>query len=118
MQSNPIHEKEATFDERVDGLCRLIKGRVDWNNIIPTCIEVAREIEGLTKLKGTEKLALLQTTLRRALKDSDESSDEKERVLFIIDTVVPLAMQAAIMATKSPILGHVATACVGCWTKK
>lgn len=117
MQINPIREKEGILDARVDGLYRLIKGRIQWDNIIPTCIEVAKEIEGLTHLKGAEKLDLLQKTLRHALKESDESPEEKERILFVVDTVVPMAMQAAIMASKSPILGQVTTACIGCWTK-
>jgi len=117
MQINPIREKEGILDARVDGLYRIIKGRIQWDNIIPTCIEVAKEIEGLTHLKGAEKLDLLQKTLRHALKESDESPEEKERILFVVDTVVPLAMQAAIMASKSPILGQVTTACIGCWTK-
>ena len=118
MQSNPLHEKEAAMDARVDGLYKLLKGRIDFANIVPTCIEVAGEIEGMSGLKGGEKLELLQKVLRQALKESDKSAEEKESIMFVIETVVPIAVQAAIMASKSPIIAHVQTACVGCWTKK
>lgn len=106
------------MDARVDGLYKVLKGRIDFGNIVPTCIEIAGEIEGLSGIKGSEKLDLLQKVLRQALKDSKQSAEEKEKILFVIETVVPIAVQAAIMASKSPIIAHVQTACVGCWTKK
>jgi hypothetical protein len=118
MQTNPLHEQEAAMDTRVDGLYKLLKGRINFDNIVPTCIDVAGEIEAMGGLKGGEKLDLLQKVLRQALKDSQKSAEEKEKILFVIETVVPIAVQAAIMASKSPIVAHVQTACVGCWTKK
>ena len=114
MQANPLHEKEAAMDARVDGLYKLLKGRIDFENIVPTCIEIAGEIEGLSGIKGSEKLELLQKVLRQALKDSTMSAEEKEKSLFTIDTVVPIAVQAAIMASKSPIVAHVQTAVASC----
>jgi len=108
MQTNPM-----MLDAQVDGLYRLIKGRVNWDNLIPTCIEVARELEGMTHLRGPERLDLLLKTLKHALRESDKSAEEKERILFVIDTVVPLAMQAAILASKSPIVNQVVS---GCWS--
>ena len=101
------------LDARIDGLYRVVKGRINWDNLIPTCIEVARELEGMTHLRGAERLELLQKTLRHALKESDKCAEEKEKILFFIDTVVPIAMQAAILASKSPIVNKVATACWG-----
>ena len=113
MQTNPLHESDAQLDAQVDALYRTVKGRIDWDNLIPTCLELARELEGLTHLRGKERLELLQKTLRFALKDSDKTAEEKETILHTIDTVVPLAMQAAILSSKLPIAGQVAT----CWKK-
>lgn len=113
MQTNPLHETDAQLDAQVDALYRTIKGRIDWDNLIPICLELARELEGLTHLRGKERLELLQTTLRFALKDSDKSAEEKEQILHTIDTVVPVAMQAAVLATKLPIQLPVPT----CWKK-
>ena len=101
MQTNPLHGDE--LDAQVDALYRAIKGRIDWDNLIPTCLEVGRELEGMTHLRGKDRLDLLQRTLRFALKDSDTSATEKEQILHTIDTVVPIAMQAAILASKAPI---------------
>lgn len=113
MQTNPLHETDAQLDAQVDGLYRIVKGRIDWDNLIPTCLELARELEGLTHLRGKERLDLLQKTLRFALKDSDKSAEEKERILHTIDTVVPVAMQAATLASKVPIRFQVPH----CWKK-
>ena len=55
MQTNPM-----VLDAQVDGLYRLVKGRVNWDNLIPTCIEVARELENMTHLRGPERLDLLR----------------------------------------------------------
>jgi hypothetical protein len=38
-------------------------------------------------------------------------------VLVTIDTVVPIAMQAAILASKSPVLGQIQATCCA-WMKK
>ena len=112
MQTNPLHADDV-LDAQVDALYRSIKGRIDWDNLIPTCIELGRELEGLTHLRGRERLELLQKTLRFALKDSNKSAEEKEQILHTIDTVVPMVMQAAILSSKIPIAGQVMT----CWKK-
>lgn len=114
MQTNPLHETDAQMDAQVDALYRTIQGRIDWDNLIPICIELARELEGLTHLRGRDRLELLQKTLRFALKDSDKSVVDKEQVLHTIDTVVPMAMQAATLASKVPIAAHVLSCC---WKK-
>lgn len=113
MQTNPLHESDAQLDAQVDALYRVVKGRIDWDNLIPTCMEIARETEGITHLRGKERLELLQKTLRFALKDSPKSATEKEQILHTIDTVVPVAMQAAMLASKMPIHIPVPT----CWKK-
>jgi hypothetical protein len=114
MQTNPLHEVDAQMDAQVDALYRTVKGRIDWDNLIPTCMELGRELEGLTHLRGKERLDLLLKTLRFALKESDKSAEEKEQILHTIDTVVPMVMQAATMASKVPIVGQ-ALSC--CWKK-
>lgn len=106
------------IDGRVDAMYRVVKGRISFENVIPTCIEVAGEIEQLTHLRGPQKLDLLQKVLRVALKDSDLAAEKKEDVLLFIDSILPVVMQAAILASKSPIGVHVQRACVSCWTKK
>lgn len=91
------------LDVRVDGLYRLVKGRINWDNLVPTVLEVARELQQFPGLKGPEKLDVLLKTLKFALKDSSLSAEEKEKVLYTIDTVVPLVVAAAKMASKFPI---------------
>ena len=114
MQPNPLHEKEAALDARVDGIYRVLKGRISLDSLIPSCIEIAQEIESIGGIGGKEKLDILQQVIRQAVKESDKSAEEKERILQIVDTVVPLVVQAAIIASKSPIIGHVQAAVVGC----
>ena len=118
MQANPLHEKEAVVDAQVDGIYRVLKGRINMDNLIPSCIEVAKEIENIGHLRGKEKLELLQMVLRQAVKESGKDEDDKQKILIVIDTVVPLVVQAAILASKSPIVAKVQSACVGCcWAK-
>lgn len=102
------------LDTRVDGLYRLVKGRVDWDNIIPTCLEVAQELEQMHELKGAQRLELLQKTMRFALREAELPKEKKEHISFFINTVLPIAMQAAILASKVPIKS-IAQSC--CWKK-
>jgi hypothetical protein len=106
------------MDPRVDGIYRLVRGRINFDTIVPTCIEVAREIEQIEGMKGKEKLSLLQDVLRTHVRHSRISISEKEQLLFVIDTVVPVVVQAAIFASKNPIVKQIQASCVGCWTKK
>jgi hypothetical protein len=91
------------LDVRVDGLYRLVKGRINWDNLVPTVLEVARELQQFPGLKGAEKLDILLKTLKFALKDSSLGAEEREKTLYVIDTVVPLVVAAAKMASKFPI---------------
>jgi hypothetical protein len=118
MQPNPLYERESALDAQVDGIYRVLKGRISVDNLIPSCIEVAQEIENLGQLKGKEKLELLQKVFRYALKESDKPLEEKEQILHVIDTIVPLVVQAAILASKSPIVAHVKEAIVTCCVPK
>jgi hypothetical protein len=74
-------------------------------------------VEGFTGLKGPQKLEVLQNVLRMAVRDSNKSPQEKESIRSVIDTIIPIAVQAAILASKSPIVAQVQATCVGCWTK-
>jgi hypothetical protein len=108
---NPLHE----LDPNVNSLYSAFKGRINWDNLIPTCMDMAKELEAMTHLTGPQRLELLQKTLRYALRDSDKSPEEKEGLLHFIDTVVPIAMQAAILASKIPIK-QIQSVC--CWKTK
>jgi hypothetical protein len=116
---NPMYAEE---DARIDAVFRVINGKINWDNLVPTLLEAAAELETMPGLKGSEKLDILQKALKHALKLSDKSAEEKESILHTIDTVVPIVMQAAMMSSKSPIVGaaiaQVEAVCVGCWTKK
>lgn len=115
MQSNPLRSVE---DPRVNAIYSIVKGRISLLSIVPTCIEVAQEVEQLSGLKGAQKLALLQDVLRLAVAESKQTSVVKEELLHTIDTIVPIVVQAAILASKSPILKKVQETCIGCfWTK-
>lgn len=120
MQTNPIRSEElATLDARIDTVYGAIKGGISWDNLVPTLLTAARVLEAYPELKGAQKLDILQKTLKHALKDSGLPAVEKERILHTIETVVPIVMQAAILASKSPILNaamaKAQTVCCAWW---
>lgn len=118
MQTNPLRP-DAAEDPRTDAIFRVIQGHVNWENIVPTLMEAASEVEAMPGLKGREKLELLQEALRHAVKVSGKPAEEKEQLLHTIETVVPIVMQGIILASKTPIMSAVVRqVCVGCWTKK
>jgi hypothetical protein len=110
MQSNPLHATKDT-------VYKALKGKLDLNNLVGSTIQVAKEIEQIANLKGKEKLELLQSILRICIHDSDKSPEEKEALYFTVDRVVPVVVEAAILASKSPIIKQVQAVCCGCWTK-
>ena len=132
MQTNPLHqckcaegeckcpsfEKDTAMDARVDGIYRVLKGKINLDSIVPTCIEVAKEIESLGNIPGKEKLDLLQKVIRQAVKDSDKTPEEKQQILSTIETVVPMVVQAAIIASKHPVAAQVQEALVTCCMPK
>ncbi len=115
MQLNPLRSVE---DPRVNAIYSLVRGRISLLTIVPTCIEVAQEIEQMSELKGPQKLALLQDVLRMAVAESKHTPEVKEELLHSIETLVPIVVQAAILASKSPILKKVQETCVGCFWMK
>jgi hypothetical protein len=110
MQSNPLHATK-------DAVYKALKGKMDLNNLVGSTIQIAKEIEQIANLKGKEKLELLQSILRISIHDSDKSLEEKEALYFTVDRVVPVIIEAAILASKSPIIKQVQAVCCGCWTK-
>jgi len=132
MQTNPLHEckcaegeckcpsfeKDTAMDARVDGIYRVLKGKINLDSIVPTCIEVAQEIENMGNIPGKEKLELLQKVIRQAVKDSDKTPEEKQQILSTVDTVVPMVVQAAIIASKHPVAAQVQEALVTCCMPK
>jgi hypothetical protein len=110
MQSNPLHATK-------DAVYNTLKGKMDLNNLVGSTIQIAKEIEQIANLKGKEKLELLQSILRICIHDSDKSPEEKEALYFTVDRVVPVIIEAAILASKSPIIKQVQAVCCGCWTK-
>lgn len=115
--TNPMFEKQAELDAQIDGLYKVVKGRIDWKNPIPVCLELAQELENMTQLKGGQRLELLQKTLKFALTDSDCTLDEEEKkiALAFIESALPVVMSAVIMASKSPIVAHVQSTCCPCF---
>lgn len=114
--SNPMFEKQAQLDAQIDGLYKIVKGRIEWNNPIPACLEVARELENMTHLKGHQRLELLQKTMRFAANDADSGLDDetKKIALVFVDDALPIVMNAVILASKSPIVSQVQSACWSC----
>jgi hypothetical protein len=107
------------MDPRVDAIYRLVKGRVNFTNIVATCVEIAQEIEQFGEIGGAEKLSILQEVLRAVVRERKISITEKEELLHRIDTLVPLVVGAAIFASKHPITKKLHATCVGCfWRKK
>jgi hypothetical protein len=104
---------DAVLDARIDSLYRLIKGRINWENLIPTVLDAARELQQFPELKGPEKLDILLKTLKFALKESSVPAEEKEKILHTIDTVIPIVIAAAKLASKFPIQRISSKKC--CW---
>lgn len=88
-------------------LYALVSKDLNWDNLIPTCLALGQAIENIGAMKGAEKLALLQETLRYALKQSSLAEDKKTEIAGIIDGVVPVIMTAAVSASKHPIVKNV-----------
>lgn len=106
------------MDPRADALYRALQGRIDFSNLVPTCLEIAQEIEQIQGMKGSEKLSLLQSVLRAAVRDSKISMTEKEERLHTIDTVVPFVAQAVVFASKNPLAKRIQAGCLACFSRK
>jgi hypothetical protein len=108
----------SEVDEHVKKLYNIVKDRVDWNDLVPTCIELAKEIENIGGLKGPEKLALLQDTMCYAIMACDLPKDKKHIALVFVKTIVPNVMKAVMIASKSPVLAQVGATCFSCFGVK
>lgn len=102
------------MDPRIDSVYKVIKGRINWDNLVPVCIEAAIEIQQFTELKGQQKLEILQHVLKQALRESNKTAIEKEQIIHYIDTVVPFVAQAAKLASRTPVVTY---AVKTCWKK-
>ncbi len=111
MPQNPMH---TAVDPRIQHIYGAVRGRIDLDRIVPSCIAIAQEVEQLTHLKGPQKLELLQNVLRLAVVESKLSGEKQEEIFAIIDTVIPIVMQAAILASKIPIKSIHATCSKKC----
>jgi hypothetical protein len=118
MQQNPMFEKDAMLDAQVDALYKTVKGKIDWSNPIPICLELAQELENMTQLKGAQRLDILQKTLKYAISDSDLEDDKKSLATVFVDNVLPVVMQAAVLASKSPIVAKIQSSCCPCFSRK
>ncbi len=94
---------KAQLDPRVDAVYKVLRGRINWDNLVPACVEAMFEIQQFTQLRGPQKLELLQAVMKQALRDSDKSLTEKEQILHSIDTIIPLVAQGVKLATKLKI---------------
>lgn len=107
----------SLLDARIDTIYRLLRGRIDWANLAPSLVEAAYALEQISDIRGSERLDILQRALKHALKEADMPAEEKERLLFVIDTIVPLMVQSAILASKTPIVSKALQAGCFCWKK-
>lgn len=114
----PNAVEAAIMPEKVDIYVRrlylIIKDRVNLQDLVPTAIELVREIEKISDIEGKEKLELLQDTLRYAVMASDLGADEKNVPLFIIKNVIPQVVRAMILGSKNPLVAKVGEEVVGC----
>jgi hypothetical protein len=91
----------------------LSSGLVFAQRIIPAALALAHQVEQMQGLPGPEKLQLVMTTLRYGVQKTTQlSAEDKQKLLGQIDFTIPLVIQAAILASKSPIMKKV-TGC--CW---
>ena len=114
----PAAIEAAIMPEKVDIYVRrlylIIKDRVNFQDLVPTAIELVREIEKIGDIGGNEKLELLQDTLRYAVMASDLGTDEKNVSLFIVKNVIPQVVRAMILGSKNPLAAKVGEEVVGC----
>lgn len=103
---------------RVRQLLTLFKGRIDFDNLVPTALALAQELENMgTQLRGPQKLEVLQAVLKEAVKESTLDTMKKEEIYYTIDTTIPLVVQVAKIASKNPIVNQAAASCLSCLKK-
>ncbi len=111
LQSFVVTEQTAMeLDPRVLNVYDRVKDRIEWKNLVPVCIFAVGEIEQYKELRGPQKLELLQTVLRHAVKQLDKDPLEKEEILHSIESIVPVIAQTAVHVEK-----HVQAIVTSCW---
>lgn len=96
----------------VEELYKVIGDKVDFENIVPMALTLCQRVEQIPNLTGKEKLELVMATLRYALRVAPIGIEQKRAVMEKLDTIVPLVIQAAILASKHPIT-HKLLGCCG-----
>jgi hypothetical protein len=96
----------------VEELYKVISDKVDFENIVPMAITLCQRVEQIPNLSGKEKLDLVMGTLRYALRVAPVGLEQKREIMEKLDTIVPLVIQAAILASKHPIV-HKLMGCCG-----
>jgi hypothetical protein len=102
---------------RTQQLFALVKGNIDWSNPIPACLTIAQELERITTLKGPQKLKVLQDALKFGLSETNLDADKKKEILGFVENTLPQVMQAAILASKHPVVNQAISACFTCLKK-
>lgn len=102
---------------RIQQLFALVKNNIDWNNPIPACLTIAQELEKITTLKGPQKLKVLQDALKFGLSETNLDADKKKEIIGFVETTLPQVMQAAILASKHPVVNQALSACFTCLKK-
>jgi hypothetical protein len=102
---------------RIQQLFALVKNKIDWSNPIPACLIIAGELEKVTTLKGPQKLKMLQDVLKFGLLETSIDHETKKTVLGFIENTLPQVMQAAVLASKHPIVNQALSACFTCLKK-
>lgn len=92
---------EEPVDARIEEiLTALDLQKVDWSNPLKDALKIGQHIETLKELKGTDKLVLLQSTLRVLLSRSGISQEEQTVARRFVDDVLPLVISAAVLVSK------------------
>lgn len=104
-------------EAHIHRLLVLFNSAVDWDNLVPSCLAIAQELENDSKLTGAEKLATLQEVLRVLLKKAEMPEDKKEDIARHIGMTVPIVMKAAMLASKAPIVNQAVKTCWTCLKK-
>ena len=102
---------------RTQSVFAVVKNDIDWSNPVPACLRMAQVLENITTFKGPQKLKLLQDALKFGLSEASIDHETKKNVLVFIDNTLPTIMQAAILASKQPIVAHALRTCFTCLKK-
>jgi len=90
------------------------KDNVNWDNVVPVCIELATALENIRNINGAFRLQILQEVLLIALNRSNVIDDQKKKLLLGIYQTVPLIVQGVVLASKNPIIQEIEEKAGGC----